>query len=100
MIKVMEGMAEGVIRGMLAVLSAAVGSEQAQHARKSVQAVMAKYDYNEYGGAPLLGVDGICIISHGASSYRGIMNAIRAAGTFSKYHLNEQITQLLRARQR
>jgi glycerol-3-phosphate acyltransferase PlsX len=36
-------------------------------------------DYSEYGGAPLLGVDGICIISHGRSSAKAIKNAIRVA---------------------
>jgi glycerol-3-phosphate acyltransferase PlsX len=99
-IKLMEGMAEGVIRTMLTELAAAVDPETAKQAQKTIRTVMAKYDYNEYGGAPLLGVDGICIICHGASSYRGIMNAVRVARTFSKYQLNEQITQLLAAGQR
>jgi glycerol-3-phosphate acyltransferase PlsX len=38
-----------------------------------------KVDYAEYGGAPLLGVNGICIISHGRSDARAIFNAVRAA---------------------
>jgi glycerol-3-phosphate acyltransferase PlsX len=99
-IKLMEGMAEGVIRSMLTELGSAMDPEQARQAQKTIRTVMAKYDYNEYGGAPLLGVDGICIICHGASSHRGIMNAVRVARTFSKYQLNEQIIQLLRAGQR
>ncbi len=33
--------------------------------------IVSKYDFNEYGGAPLLGVSGICIICHGASDFRG-----------------------------
>jgi glycerol-3-phosphate acyltransferase PlsX len=41
----------------------------------------AKLDYAEYGGAPLLGVNGVCIISHGRSDARAIRNAIRAAAT-------------------
>ena len=36
-------------------------------------------DYSEYGGAPLLGVNGRVIISHGRSSSKAIKNAIRAA---------------------
>ena len=36
-------------------------------------------DYAEWGGAPLLGVNGVCIIGHGRSSPRAIRNAIRAA---------------------
>ena len=39
----------------------------------------AQLDYAEYGGAPLLGVDGVCIIAHGSSSARAVKNAIRAA---------------------
>ena len=38
-----------------------------------------KLDYSEYGGAPLLGVDGVCIIGHGRSKARALANAIRAA---------------------
>jgi len=99
-IKLMEGMADGVIRSMLSELATAMDPEQARQAQTTIRTVMAKYDYNEYGGAPLLGVDGICIICHGSSSHRGIMNAVRVARTFSKYQLNEQIIQLLRAGQR
>jgi len=37
-------------------------------------------DYAEYGGAPLLGVDGVCIIAHGRSDALAIRNAVRVAG--------------------
>jgi glycerol-3-phosphate acyltransferase PlsX len=48
-------------------------------------------DYSEYGGAPLLGVNGVCIIAHGRSSPKAIKNAIRVAGEFMKTRLNEHI---------
>ncbi len=38
-----------------------------------------KLDYSEYGGAPLLGLNGICIIGHGRSKARAVANAVRAA---------------------
>lgn len=38
-----------------------------------------RIDYREYGGAPLLGIDGVCIIAHGSSNARAIRNAIRVA---------------------
>lgn len=38
-----------------------------------------RIDYREYGGAPLLGINGVCIIAHGSSNARAIRNAIRAA---------------------
>jgi glycerol-3-phosphate acyltransferase PlsX len=50
-----------------------------------------RVDYAEYGGAPLLGVNGICIISHGRSSAKAIKNAIKVATDFSKHRINEHI---------
>ncbi|MHB1458262.1 MAG: phosphate acyltransferase PlsX [Armatimonadota bacterium] len=47
--------------------------------RPAFKRVMDRLDYAEYGGAPLLGVNGICIIGHGRSDSRAIRNAIRAA---------------------
>ncbi len=48
-------------------------------ARPAFQRFRRRADYSEYGGLPLLGVDGVCIIAHGRSSARAIKNAIRAA---------------------
>ncbi|MBI3318828.1 MAG: phosphate acyltransferase PlsX [Candidatus Omnitrophica bacterium] len=48
-------------------------------------------DYAEYGGAPLLGVDGACFICHGASSAKAIRNAIRSAATFVSHEVNRRI---------
>jgi glycerol-3-phosphate acyltransferase PlsX len=47
--------------------------------------------YEEYGGAPLLGVNGVCIICHGSSSSKAIKSAIRTAGQFVRNGLNEEI---------
>lgn len=52
-----------------------------------------KTDYAEYGGAPLLGINGTCIISHGRSSAKAIRNAIKVAGEFSKKKVYEAITE-------
>lgn len=58
----------------------------------------SKMDYTEYGGVPLLGIDGICIISHGRSDSKTIQNAIREAIQFGKYEVNKHIdTELERA---
>jgi len=59
------------------------------------QSLRRKMDYAEYGGAPLLGVDGTCIICHGASSAKAIKNAIRVAGEFVSSQLNEKIQATL-----
>lgn len=50
-------------------------------------------DYEEYGGAPLLGLNGACIISHGRSSRKAIKNAIRIASDFSRKNVHEAIAE-------
>jgi len=56
-----------------------------------VKNVYKKYDYNEYGGALLLGVNGTSIICHGSSKARTIKNAILVCKKFSTKKINEQI---------
>jgi glycerol-3-phosphate acyltransferase PlsX len=60
-----------------------------------VKSLYAKHDYHEYGGAPLLGVNGVCLISHGSSQARTIMNAIVRMRQFVITGLNGQISQRL-----
>lgn len=55
-----------------------------------------RVDYSEYGGAPLLGVQGVCIICHGRSNANAIKNAIRVAAEFSTGNINRQIEDALR----
>jgi phosphate acyltransferase len=56
-----------------------------------------RYHYSTYGGAPLLGVNGACIICHGSSKERAIMNALLAAARYAREHLSEAIVKELRA---
>ena len=58
-------------------------------------ALKTKMDFAEYGGAPLLGVNGVCIICHGRSDSRAIYNAIRMALQVSKTKVNEHIVSAL-----
>lgn len=55
-----------------------------------------KTHYSEYGGAPLLGTNGICIISHGRSSAKAIKNAIRVASEFVNHQVNQHIIEALK----
>ncbi len=55
------------------------------------KAVKKTTDYAEYGGAPLLGVNGVCIICHGKSNKKAIYNAIRVAGQFVQSNVNQLI---------
>ncbi len=50
-------------------------------------------DSEEFGGAPLLGIGGVCIIGHGASSPKAVKNAIRLADTYLKYGLTDRIIE-------
>ena len=93
-LKLMEGMAGGVVQALLSELASALPGG-AEAVKKAAKAIITRFDYNEYGGAPLLGVGGICIICHGDSSYRGVKNAVRVAADFSKFRVNQQITDLL-----
>ena len=54
-----------------------------------------RVDYSEYGGAPLLGLKGVCIICHGRSNPNAIKNAIRIAMEFAKGRVNESIEATL-----
>jgi glycerol-3-phosphate acyltransferase PlsX len=50
-----------------------------------------RLDHTEYGGAPLLGVKGVCIITHGSSNANAIKNAIRVASEFAESKVNDEI---------
>jgi glycerol-3-phosphate acyltransferase PlsX len=52
-----------------------------------------KADPDEYGGAVLLGINGICVKAHGASSPKAVKNAIRVATEFVACQFNERIVQ-------
>jgi len=54
-----------------------------------------RLDYSEYGGAPLLGVRGVCIISHGRANANAMKNAIRVAAEFSEGKVNQRIEEEL-----
>jgi len=60
-------------------------------ARKAFKEFKKRVDYSEYGGAPLLGVKGVCIVTHGRSNANAIKNAIRVAAEFAEGKINERI---------
>jgi glycerol-3-phosphate acyltransferase PlsX len=57
--------------------------------------VYQKHDYNEYGGAPLLGINGTALICHGSSKSRTIRNAVFAAKKCHTQRINDKITECL-----
>jgi phosphate acyltransferase len=64
-------------------------------AMQALQNLVARYDYHEHGGAPLLGIDGICIICHGSSKDRAIKNALAMANNYAQSKLNAAIVEEL-----
>ena len=63
---------------------------------RAISKMKKQMDPELYGGAPLLGVNGVCIISHGASSARAIFHAVRVACDSLHQRLNEQMIQEIR----
>ena len=55
-----------------------------------------KVDYSEYGGAPLLGINGVGMICHGGSSVKAIKNAIRFAHDYAQKGVNQKMAEKLK----
>src|SRR5271165_722230 len=98
-LKVSEGLVD-MIRSMLresleATLSRKIGYVLSKSAYTDFK---KRVDYSEIGGAPLLGVKGVCIICHGRSNANAIRNAIRIAADFASSNMNQRIEEELRRR--
>ena len=93
-LKVSEGMAEFVLKTIGGSLMKSLTTER-DHAMQTLTKVTEQFHYQESGGAPLLGIDGICIICHGSSDHRSIRNALKMATEIDNRHINSQITELL-----
>jgi phosphate acyltransferase len=91
-LKVSEGLVEMVYQMLRESLEATITRKIGYVlARTAFKEFKKRVDYSEYGGAPLLGVKGVCIITHGRSNANAIKNAIRVAAEFAEGNINEQI---------
>ncbi|MCP4245751.1 MAG: phosphate acyltransferase PlsX [bacterium] len=96
MLKFVEGVAEGFLHTIRNEADELIDDASARKVfHTALQRVWSRHDYSEYGGAPLLGVQGACIICHGRSGERAIRNAVRAARRFLSQGLNEAIVERL-----
>jgi glycerol-3-phosphate acyltransferase PlsX len=93
-LKTCEGVFEFVLGMVTQELKGALKVEL-EPAMKALKDLFLRHDYSAYGGAPLLGIDGICIICHGSSGERAIKNALGVACTYVRARLNELIVQEL-----
>ncbi|HEX30881.1 TPA: phosphate acyltransferase PlsX [Candidatus Poribacteria bacterium] len=92
-----EGMADLVVRLLKNELSTTLLSKiGAALIRRRFENLKAKLDYTEYGGAPLLGINGACIIAHGSSCPNAIKNAVRVASEYVERGINRQIERRLK----
>ncbi|MDH3585100.1 MAG: phosphate acyltransferase PlsX, partial [Phycisphaerae bacterium] len=91
-------LAEGLAAGLFKTIAHEIFEQDPELAMKFepvVKTIYRKHDYHEYGGAPLLGVRGTCLICHGSSEARTIRNAIRTAVRIVQVKLNKSITDRL-----
>jgi glycerol-3-phosphate acyltransferase PlsX len=98
-LKTMEGFASFMLGNLREIFSSGIMRRLAYLlVRKKLTAVRERLDPSEYGGAPLLGVNGVAIIAHGSSNARAIRNAIRAAANESLVRqVNSDIIEILGA---
>lgn len=92
-------LAEGLAAGLFKTIAREIfehDPDLAMRFEPIVKSIYKKHDYHEYGGAPLLGVNGICIISHGSSESRTIKAAIRNSLEYARIGLNAQIVEALK----
>jgi len=95
-LKISEGVA-GLVRSTLKETLKATITRQVGYllSRSAFADFKKRLDHTEYGGAPLLGVKGVCFITHGSSNANAIKNALRVAAEFAESRINEKIEKEL-----
>lgn len=93
-LKVSEGMADYMLKTFAGAMLGALQAER-EVGQKVMGDLVRKYRYQESGGAPLLGIDGSCIICHGSSDATSIHNALKMAQQLKAHEINSQITEQL-----
>ncbi|MDY3555583.1 phosphate acyltransferase PlsX [Gemmata sp. JC717] len=95
-LKLSEGVLEFVV-GLISHEVIGTLSAERDQAAMALKALLAKYHYSAVGGAPLLGVEGVCIICHGSSKDKAIASALGVAALNVRVKLNEKIVAELAA---
>ena len=96
-IKVSESIAHAISELLKRALKANLVSKLAGLlGRNAFYSLKRKIDYAEYGGAPLLGIDGVCIICHGSSSPKAIKNAMKVAEEEVIKDVNQHIVEKIK----
>lgn len=99
-LKLFEGVGNTLIRqiktGMMKNLRSKIGALLVKPALKDT---LKKFDTSEYGGAPLLGLNGLVVKTHGSSKAKEISNTIVQCVTFKRQKINEKIKESIQAEQ-
>jgi glycerol-3-phosphate acyltransferase PlsX len=93
---------EGLVEAIRSILKESLQSTITRQvgfllSRNAFSDFKKRLDYSEYGGAPLLGLKGVAIVSHGSSNGTAIKNAIRVAADFARSGLNQKIEEQIQA---
>ena len=95
-LKFTEGLAEGLFQTILSELQE-FAPDLLSEFKPVMKKIYQKHDWQEHGGAPLLGVNGYCLICHGRSESRAIMNAIRVGKQLQESGVNPEIVKEIEA---
>jgi glycerol-3-phosphate acyltransferase PlsX len=93
-LKVCEGVFDFCMKVTAKEVFGALDAERSK-AELAIHNLIQRYDHSATGGAPLLGIDGICIICHGSSGDQAIKNALAVAARYHAAGLNPLIVQEL-----
>lgn len=93
-LKFVEGLAEGLFKTMAREFDDEA-PELKTRFNQALDRVWQRHDYSHFGGAPLLGINGVCIICHGRSRELAICNAVKVARRFVEQGFNDEITARL-----
>ncbi len=97
-VKMSEGLASSLIRMLKRVFtSGLLPAMGGLLARNAFRRFATTIDYAEYGGAPLLGLQGLAIVCHGRSNAKAMMNAIKMSGTFVRKGTNDRLAEIILA---
>jgi glycerol-3-phosphate acyltransferase PlsX len=93
-LKTCEGVFDFTMKMVAQELMQSLDAER-DKGKQALERLADRYDHAAQGGAPLLGIDGACIICHGSSNERAIKSALGIAAQYAKSRLNDQIVQEL-----
>jgi glycerol-3-phosphate acyltransferase PlsX len=95
-LKVVEGLSASLVQALRQEVGT-TSPQAAEELRPALGRVLKRYDHEEYGGAPLLGLSGVLIKAHGAGGARAIRNAVAAAKAAGRLDFAREIGEHLSA---